>query len=540
MKKRLALVMILMLLGACALAEPMGYADYTDDILEDGSPIYYFPELSLQLPADWQGKVMAMPGESSVSFYQKASYEKYQEEGLNGGGFLFMLGVCADDGYTFIPNYRFLGHSNDSSMNYYLMLPSDYPAHMGDDAIRAEYDAMSAEVDEVAARIEFYPYVSVDTAAPASIEVDTDMGEAEPPAAQAGAAEGASLEKARYHFEHSTMPRFFYEDPANMIDVLSQRGMYQMWSVFANENGVDYPYQPEDFSERLYELEGGARVLQVVMPKPEETPLCFRVYMIYNAETGSAGYYTVEYDNLLGDAAMLCGWTAAHEHMNYSGAPILDASDSGYAAALEREALQVAELSGNPGALMVYDDGIEGLAEGDAGADDVDIASGADDVDVSDGAEDAFDTTGLAEIPCPELGFSVMADPAYSWDYREGTGISIYTEEAGSIPYVIVFQSGNKVVDIYEYIQEQYTPGIQRQYGDDLVGYVEYESYDIGGKQLPAGLYTYRLQGYLVDLLRIFDSTGDHTVAYTAKYIQGQGDATLAALDAAVRTFKAE
>ena len=57
----------------------------------------------------------------------------------------------------------------------------------------------------------------------------------------------------------------------------------------------------------------------------------------------------------------------------------------------------------------------------------------------------------MAVIACPELGFTTVADPGYSWDYQEGTGI----------PF-----------------------------------------------------------------------------SYTAKYIQGQGDETLAALDAAIRGYK--
>ena len=93
-------------------------------------------------------------------------------------------------------------------------------------------------------------------------------------------------------------------------------------------------------------------------------------------------------------------------------------------------------------------------------------------------------------ISCPELGFTTKADPLYSWEYEEGTGIYIYTEDEGSIPYVLVYQGEDLIVEAFEYIQEQYTPYMQDQYGDDLVEYEETRSYPIGGKELPAGLPT--------------------------------------------------
>lgn len=301
--------------------QPMGALDYTDDILPDGSPIYYFQELSLTLPASWQGKVIAMPDGNGVSFYQRASYEKYQQEGIDGGGFLFQLGASVNSSFSELPSFEYLGFSEESCMNYYLVLPTDYPAYMQDD-IRAEYDEMSGQIDYVVRHVSFYA---------------------------------------------------------------------------------------------------------------------------------------------AGD-----------------------------------------------------------VSEGGTGGDMV----------PTDAADD------MAVIACPELGFTTVADPGYSWDYQEGTGISIYTQSEGNIPYVIVFKNEDLLAEPLEFIKEQFTPHVQKQYGDRLMGYVEYEVYEIGGKQLPAGLYTYKVGDYVVDMLRLFDSTGSQTISYTAKYIQGQGDETLAALDAAIRGYK--
>lgn len=158
-------------------------------------------------------------------------------------------------------------------------------------------------------------------------------------------ASGITLEQLRYHFEHSTLPRFFYEDPQTMLDVMKERGIYVMWTALADENGVAHPYEEGDFTLRWYEVDG-ATVLGIEMPAPEASPQCFRCYMVFNAQSGAAGYYTVEYDNMLGETAFLCGWTQDMTHMNYGGAEIMDPAADDYEAKLEAEAGQVAGMLG--------------------------------------------------------------------------------------------------------------------------------------------------------------------------------------------------
>ena len=158
-----------------------------------------------------------------------------------------------------------------------------------------------------------------------------------------------------------------------------------------------------------------------------------------------------------------------------------------------------------------------------------------------DGAPDtkgAPDVTGMKILSCPELGFSTAVDPAFSALYDAEDGLYVSLSGEGKIPYVLVYRTGDRLGDPAEYIREQWTPHMQQQYGEDLVSYVEYEYYDVGGKQLPAGLYSYRLQGFIIDALRIIESTPQGTVIYTVKYVNGEGDETLAALDDIVRCMQ--
>ena len=149
------------------------------------------------------------------------------------------------------------------------------------------------------------------------------------------------------------------------------------------------------------------------------------------------------------------------------------------------------------------------------------------------------DLGSLIPINCREMDFSIATDPSNTWEFSESNGLTIYTEgnEKG-IPYVLVYREDHILPDPAAYIRDKETPAMQRDYGDDLVGYVEYEYYTIGGKDLPAAKYTYRLQGFMIDMLRLYDTVGDHTVTFTAKYIQGDDAGTLAALDAAVRYYQ--
>ena len=389
-------------------------------------------------------------------------------------------------------------------------------------------------------------------------------------------------QQVRYHFEHSILPRYFYELPENMLDVLDDPGIYMLWDSITNENGVDPTYSEEEYITHWYVADDGTLIVQVEMPEPEETPLCYRVYFVYNMDSEFAGYYTAEYDYLFEESNLICTWDEEMNHSILADGAVLKKDSDDFKEGLMEEAKQVAELAGISTELISVDDeydpdaidtaepadDTEPTDEPDIAdvseptdetepADDTeptdepditDVSESTDEPDITDVLEPTdepdiegdFDTSGLAEVSCPELGFSFMADPAYEWDYEEGTGITVYTENEGSIPYVIVYQGEDLIGEPFDYIQEQFTPYMKEKYGDDLQSADEYEELEVGGKTLPGGVYSYDVQGHLVIMVRMYDSTGDRTVAYTAKFLDEDGEDTLNALDAAVRTFQAE
>ena len=156
MKKTFVILMtaLLLALPVTASAEP-AFA-YDAATTNGGAAVYLFEDIILQLPADWTNKYTLIDEEGRFSLYQTGSYEKYQEQGYEGG-FLFSLGASVNDSYKEIPNYKYLGFSERSMMNYYLVLPSDVQAYIEDEAITAEYQQMFTQIDDIVSNAIIYP-----------------------------------------------------------------------------------------------------------------------------------------------------------------------------------------------------------------------------------------------------------------------------------------------------------------------------------------------------------------------------------------------
>lgn len=129
------------------------FDNYVDYLNPDGTYSYYFDQgVLVTLDGNWYRNTFVKTGDRGATFYQKASYDAYAEEGLEGGR-LFTIGASVNTAFSELPSFVYIGFDEDSCMNYYAELPTDYQAYTEDEAVRAGYDALWAEVRDVIAGI---------------------------------------------------------------------------------------------------------------------------------------------------------------------------------------------------------------------------------------------------------------------------------------------------------------------------------------------------------------------------------------------------
>ncbi len=140
----------------------------------------------------------------------------------------------------------------------------------------------------------------------------------------------------------------------------------------------------------------------------------------------------------------------------------------------------------------------------------------------------------------PEQNFSTKYDSSFSSEWSENDGLTIYTDEHGYIPFLLVYRGMNPNLDPEKYLNEVYTPEMQQKYGENLIEIGEVSEYTVSGKPMIGIRYAYVLPETqsTIELFRVFEMLEDSYVMYTAKYVQGEGDNTMQALVEAAAYFQ--
>ena len=151
MKRLITLLVILLTTAMPAVADDFTPYDYHIKYAGNMDYVVYdFPDVMLYIPIEWKDAITVEQTDTGVAFFQTASYDKFLEDGLPKGGFLFKLRASEDESFRELPEYEYIGFSENAGLHFYLSLPSDYQAYVYDDDIRAEYDAMSKQISTIA------------------------------------------------------------------------------------------------------------------------------------------------------------------------------------------------------------------------------------------------------------------------------------------------------------------------------------------------------------------------------------------------------
>ena len=150
MKRLITLLIVLLIAAMPAMAEFTPY-DYHIMYTANGNYVVYdFPDVMLYIPIEWEDAITVEQTDTGVAFFQTASYDKFLEDGIPKGGFLFKLRASEDESFRDLPEYEYIGYSENAGLHFYLSMPSDYQAYVYDVDIRAEYDAMNKQIEGIA------------------------------------------------------------------------------------------------------------------------------------------------------------------------------------------------------------------------------------------------------------------------------------------------------------------------------------------------------------------------------------------------------
>lgn len=144
------------------------------------------------------------------------------------------------------------------------------------------------------------------------------------------------------------------------------------------------------------------------------------------------------------------------------------------------------------------------------------------------------------DFNCEEEQFTTKVPADAVSRYETDNGLVVYTEHEGYIPNLTVNRrtGENKFKNPTNYLNNVYREYLENKYGDNSRGMNPARTWEVGGKELLGARYMYMIGEYSVVQQVLIEVRDAGDVEYIVKYIDGQGDAILAATEEAVRNYR--
>lgn len=123
---------------------------------------------------------------------------------------------------------------------------------------------------------------------------------------------------ARYIYEHRLLPHWLFDlkEKFVMSMIKNPSIIYEMLQGTFDQNGVECPYQKEQFIVTPGRFTDSVTVIKLTFPEPEEHPLCYAAFIFFDEDFQSLSYITVEKRDELSedDNLPLFAWEPGKKH----------------------------------------------------------------------------------------------------------------------------------------------------------------------------------------------------------------------------------
>lgn len=130
-----------------------------------------------------------------------------------------------------------------------------------------------------------------------------------------------SLHQIRYVFEHRILPQGFFEDKEKFIGLLlkDKSVLYRIIDDIFQKQNIVNPYTQEQFDIEVGRITNEVMMMKIIMPEPEEEPLCFCQYLFFDKTFEKISFFCIERGTEAEDAPFVCSWQPDGSHCNYGG-----------------------------------------------------------------------------------------------------------------------------------------------------------------------------------------------------------------------------
>lgn len=120
-----------------------------------------------------------------------------------------------------------------------------------------------------------------------------------------------------YQIQHAILPSIFFDRPAFVANNICPEMLFDLYNKVYSDNNSQCQYKLEDFIVHRIAIDDNNFMACCELPKPKYTPLCYRIYFLFDAELKHLEYLTIEKGNSK-NGGFLCGWDSMRNHHNYN------------------------------------------------------------------------------------------------------------------------------------------------------------------------------------------------------------------------------